>query len=1468
MLMCHFRRSKAIASIRIIICILIALASLSAGAAYKGIQFVVDQPLTGKNRSWTHVIPEDGDYQIGAAWIETKSGNEVALEVFKNGSEQVLSKYVQVGKVTRFETRIEGLIAGDVLTVRIRADGGIYRAGYQVAHCTPTFAGLPVFDVHAPIYGAIGDGETDDFLAIQAAVQAAVNEGGGIVQFDGSKTYRAIGKNDMTLESLIELVSASNVKISGNGASIILHPPDRLALVDSSHNVQIDGLTVTYDPLPYYQGTIDSIDVNNRTVSITVPARYDIPIVGPNTHRTYGGFYGFTFIPNATGSRSGWNGKHLHLESTATIGGNPRKIKLQARSDMGGVLQHALDNGATEVVVPDIIYGHRGLFSLEISNSSRVKVSNLLCHMMLHLGIGPNENVGPITFSNVDLVMANPETELFWSWRGGYSIVGNNRWGLLIEDGEWNGNAMYDDVLAVYTRRQEILGKDGTTLNLKLGQYAHLFRVGDWVSIWSTPEQNDLLGMSRIVEAGSRLADGSFNVTLESIPEGSTLHDILINEELYNKNTLIRNCRNFPEGASNATTRLRTGGHFLNCHFEGLYLITEFANVFEPVRARNLVVENCFIGSNQEKRIRLTRAINPRIINSTLEDTYILGNQGAEDIYLDGNEWTNMSGDIATLFQMSSTSLFGQSTRNGESDGLPGYVSLYGSSTIDFSQPWNYPEAIPPQAEPVVVPGTPVLTSSSGQGYTSLDWTEVQQAQSYEVYRAISFEGPYHMIVRTTNLHHADATGVLGGQYFYAVTSVDLDGDSSFLSNRVSGNPSGTQLPPVADSYVQGGVYANSNFGSSTDLSCKTDGNELYTRQVYMQFDLSGLSGIPLKAELHLKVSQTTGSGDTHRLLRVLDDAWNETALTWNNKPESGIELASAGSPEAGDWIVFDLTDALREELQTDNLLSLTVISSGNELVNYTSRESTEVNDRPVLRFALSPPDVAIEPLNLVANADGTGNVFLQWEISGSPGGTNFRLFRRIGMEGTWRHLVDTSSLNFVDTDVEPDQLYAYKVVVVANNGLQGTEYADASTSGTTPPFVTGFSPGNGADFVVPQNDFTITFSEPVFPNSGNISFKNLTDGNQAFTHIPVTDLGQVSFFGPTLTLDPLVPLEVGKEYAIRIDAGSVQDVYGNHFAGINDDTTWNFSIRALMESKLVNGDFAANATEFSTNNGYRGLENPFLIQGWSFRMDGLEGATGINGTGIYQTFGPSEQSTTGYYVFLQHGGTHLSQNLSGRLRPNRTYNINYLAANRSINPGAMGRVRIADENTIYYDSGDRIWSNTAFESRSEYFTTDSTFEGPVILTLSNVSDEYDQTVNFRNVSVVEVSDYLVWSSGFPDADLSNPSGDFDKDGISNEAEWAFGLDPTTGNSCSPLSTTAEQGAIVFVYTRRNPLYHDNKYVIWTSTDLERWNRETGAIEWVEALGNSVEKVSVFLGIPPEGEAHFMRVSAETNLIP
>ena len=122
-------------------------------------------------------------------------------------------------------------------------------------------------------------------------------------------------------------------------------------------------------------------------------------------------------------------------------------------------------------------------------------------------------------------------------------------------------------------------------------------------------------------------------------------------------------------------------------------------------------------------------------------------------------------------------------------------------------------------------------------------------------------------------------------------------------------------------------------------------------------------------------------------------------------------------------------------------------------------------------------------------------------------------------------------------------------------------ELVDLYYPNAIPPTLGTLSPADSATGVDLSSNLTATFSESIARGTGNLTLKNLTDGTQSV--IAVTDTTQVSISGAILTINPAVDLLAGKTYAIRIDAGSVKDLSDTAFAGITDDTTWNFTTTA-----------------------------------------------------------------------------------------------------------------------------------------------------------------------------------------------------------------------------------------------------------------------------------------------------------------
>jgi alpha-galactosidase len=123
-------------------------------------------------------------------------------------------------------------------------------------------------------------------------------------------------------------------------------------------------------------------------------------------------------------------------------------------------------------------------------------------------------------------------------------------------------------------------------------------------------------------------------------------------------------------------------------------------------------------------------------------------------------------------------------------------------------------------------------------------------------------------------------------------------------------------------------------------------------------------------------------------------------------------------------------------------------------------------------------------------------------------------------------------------------------------------------------------------------------------------------------------------------------------------------------------------------------------------------------------------------------------------------------------------------------------------------------------------------------------------------------SDYGGWAAGYPGANLANPAADLDGDGLRNDEERIWGLDPTKAASRNPYAVPLS-AAGTFHYTRRARALTELNYTIWISTNLVDWTEDTAATQTPgPPAANGVETVAVTLATSPAGGRLFVRVRA------
>jgi hypothetical protein len=155
--------------------------------------------------------------------------------------------------------------------------------------------------------------------------------------------------------------------------------------------------------------------------------------------------------------------------------------------------------------------------------------------------------------------------------------------------------------------------------------------------------------------------------------------------------------------------------------------------------------------------------------------------------------------------------------------------------------------------------------------------------------------------------------------------------------------------------------------------------------------------------------------------------------------------------------------------------------------------------------------------------------------------------------------------------------------------------------------------------------------------------------------------------------------------------------------------------------------------------------------------------------------------------------------------------------------------------------------------------------------TLYAAADEASTTLTVTEAVIG--GDYDTWGGPSGYALTGGIADDDDGDGLSNRQEHAFGLNPTSGASVSPITVQLDPEAGTFTYTRRAPSLTNLTYSVWTSTDLGAWTKDANATEGVvTTAGNNVQTVHVTLSAAALATAVngalFVRVQADEAVAP
>jgi hypothetical protein len=379
--------------------------------------------------------------------------------------------------------------------------------------------------------------------------------------------------------------------------------------------------------------------------------------------------------------------------------------------------------------------------------------------------------------------------------------------------------------------------------------------------------------------------------------------------------------------------------------------------------------------------------------------------------------------------------------------------------------------------------------------------------------------------------------------------------------------------------------------------------------------------------------------------------------------------------------------------------------------------------------------------------------------------------------------------------EISSDAIEDLDAITNAYAGLLSTDTPNWSFTTaapeTTDSTVSTLDPADGT-IGVPSIDVPVganlvaTFDEDIAIGTGNITIMDLDTPSQIA--IPVGD-GQVSISGTALTIDPSTPLSPGTNYAIQIDATAIDDLAGNSFAGISDNTTWNFTTQAQAPVVLANPSFedddVADSSHISS------------ATGWT-----VAGAAGVHDFVASWTPQPTVGDQNGWV----NGGGSLSQVTSHTITAGTVYTLTVDVGEYVGFSGSLATIRLFGSTSGLGTALSNINGTaelTGIDPANGFYTTDVTvtytalpsddpFEGQS-LGIALIGESGTQVL-FDNVRLdipPTSSTFAGWISGYDVGGLTDWNDDPDGDNLFNGLEAWFGTHPGEFNAgLADLTTT------------------------------------------------------------------------------
>ena len=341
----------------------------------------------------------------------------------------------------------------------------------------------------------------------------------------------------------------------------------------------------------------------------------------------------------------------------------------------------------------------------------------------------------------------------------------------------------------------------------------------------------------------------------------------------------------------------------------------------------------------------------------------------------------------------------------------------------------------------------PVVGARQADGKPTLHWNKLQNAVSYQVYRATEENGEYVRVFTTKGLTYTHVSAEAGKTYFYKVKALFADGTSQF-SESVSATfrPVSVNFAPVAGN-------------RDTDGKPTLHWNKLQNAVSYQVYRADSKDGkyvrvFTTKGLTYTHISAEAGKTYFYKVKALFADGTNQFSefvsatfrpVSLNFAPVAG-NRSTDGKPtlrwnklqNAVSYQVYraDSKDGKYVRVFTTKGLTYTHVSAQLDKTYYYKVKAVFSDGSTVFSEILSNTCTCGRPEVTVGHRAADGLPRLKW--APVDGAQSYAVYRATKADGKYVRVFKTTGTTYTHISAQPDTTYYYKVVAVTPQGHTG----------------------------------------------------------------------------------------------------------------------------------------------------------------------------------------------------------------------------------------------------------------------------------------------------------------------------------------------------------------------------------------------------------------------------------------------